>query len=127
MKMVHVTIYTASMEESIKFYEEVVGLKVQMDMRQFGGNIVFLAENEGDTQVELIEDAEKAYKGSGISMGFRVEDVESKRDELVAMGIEATPMIMPNPHVKFFFVKDPNGLDIQFIQYQKFQEQKNER
>lgn len=115
MKMIHVTIYTASMEESIKFYENIVGLKIQIDMRPFGTNIVFLAETDSDTKIELIEDAEKAYKGNGISIGFNAGDVEAKRNELIAAGVETSPLIMPNPQVKFFFVKDPNGVDIQFI------------
>ncbi len=115
MSMVHVTVYTGCMEESIRFYEEVVGLKIQRDLRIFGGNIVFLGENEGDTKVELIEEPEKAYSGSGISMGFHVEDVEAKREEVLAMGLAATPIIAPNPQVKFFFVDDPNGVTVQFI------------
>ncbi len=115
MSMVHVTIYTAKMEESVKFYEDVVGLKIQRDLREFGGNIVFLAEKEGDTQVELIDEAEKAYTGSGISMGFHVDDVDAKREEVVAKGLQPTPIIAPNPQVKFFFVDDPNGVTVQFI------------
>ena len=115
MKMVHVTIFTGCLEDSIKFYEDVVGLKIQNDFREFGGNIVFLAKDEGDTQVELIDDPQKAYKGSGISMGFHVDDVEAKREEILAKGLNPTPMIAPNPHVKFFFVEDPNGVTVQFI------------
>ena len=115
MKMVHVTIFTGCLEDSIKFYEDVVGLKIQNDLREFGGNIVFLAKDEGDTQVELIYDPQKAYKGSGISMGFHVDDVEAKREEILAKGLNPTPIITPNPHVKFFFVEDPNGVTVQFI------------
>ena len=115
MKMVHVTIYTGCLEDSIKFYKDVVGLDIQNYFREFGGNIVFLAKDKGDTQVELIDDPQKAYKGSGISMGFHVDDVEAKREELIAKGLHVTPIIAPNPHVKFFFVEDPNGVTVQFI------------
>lgn len=115
MKMVHVTIRTKCMEESIKFYEEVVGLKLQADLRPMGGAIVFLAENEGDTEVELIEDPENAYTGAGISMGFHTADVEVKHAELKEKGYEVTPIISPNPRTKFFFVNDPNGVQVQFI------------
>lgn len=115
MKMVHVTIYTGCLEASIKFYEDIVGLNIQDDFRQFGGNIVFLAKDKGDTQVELIDDSEKAYKGAGISMGFHVDDVEAKREEILCKGLHPTPMISPNPHTKFFFVEDPKGVTVQFI------------
>lgn len=115
MKMVHVTIYTDCFEDSIKFYEDIVDLKIQTDLRPFGGNIVFLAEGESDTQVELIDEPEKAYWGAGISMGFHVDDVEAKREEILENGYHPTPIITPNPQVKFFFVEDPNGVKVQFI------------
>ena len=115
MKMVHVTINTGCLEESIRFYEDIVGLSIQDDFRAAGGNIVFLAKDEGDTQVELIDNPEKAYKGAGISIGFHVKDVEAKREEVIEKGLKPTPIITSNPHVRFFFVEDPNGVTVQFI------------
>lgn len=115
MKMQHITINTMCMEESIRFYQEIVGLTIQADMRGKGSPIVFLANGAGETSVELIADPDHAYTGSGISIGFGADDVEAKREELLQAGYEVTPMIAPNPHVKFFFVTDPNGIKIQFI------------
>ena len=115
MKMVHVTIYTGCLEDSIKFYKDVVGLDIQNDFREFGGNIVFLAKDKGDTQVELIDDPQKAYKGSGISMGFHVDDVVAYHKMLEDKGLSPSPIISPNPKTRFFFVEDPNGFNIQFI------------
>ena len=40
------------------------------------------------------------------------EGPAAKREELIAMGLEATPMISPNPQVRFFFVKDPAGVNV---------------
>ena len=48
-------------------------------------------------------------------MGFHVENVEAKREEILAKGLEATPVIAPGPDVQFFFVNDPNGVTVQFI------------
>ena len=114
MKMKHVTINTAKMEESIRFYKEIVGLEMKVDMRNMGVPIVFLADGE-DPCIELIENPAQAYGGSGISIGFHTEDVEAKRMELEEKGFAPTPIIMPNPNTKFFFIKDPNGVTIQFI------------
>ena len=56
MKMQHVTIHTAKLEESVKFYEEIAGLTVQSELRGKGPHdIVFLANAEGETCVELLE------------------------------------------------------------------------
>lgn len=114
MKMKHVTIYTAKMEESMNFYQAICGLTIQRELTDHG-HIVFLANGEGETCVELIENTDGAYKGSGISMGFQVEDVDAYREAMEAKGFLPTPMFSPNPHVKFFFIEDPNGLEIQFI------------
>lgn len=116
MKIKHVTIQTGNLEQSVEFYEKTVGLKIQKDMRGGdGADIVFLADEPGETCIELIENKERAYSGDGISIGFATDDVEAKRNALIAEGYEVTPLISPNPHVKFFFVKDPSGVQVQFI------------
>ena len=114
MKMKHVTINTAKMEESIQFYKEIVGLEMKVDMRGMGAPIVFLADGD-DPCIELIENPVQAYSGAGISIGFHAADVEAKRAELEEKGFAPTPIIQPNSNTKFFFIKDPNGVMIQFI------------
>ncbi|WP_458407706.1 VOC family protein [Anaerotignum sp.] len=114
MKMKHVTINTAKMEESIQFYQDIIGLEMQRDLRPMGSSIVFLADGD-DPCIELIERPEQAYSGAGISIGFHVADVEAKRAELEEKGFAPTPIISPNPNTKFFFIKDPSGVTIQFI------------
>ena len=113
MHFEHVTIRAKSLLDSIAFYEEVVGLKLVRDMRHHAP-IVFLENEEGATRVELIADG-TAYTGSGISLGFHTENVEEKHTALTQKGFQPTPIITPNPHTKFFFIVDPNGVEIQFI------------
>jgi len=36
-------------------------------------------------------------------------------EELIRMGLEVSPMISPAPQVHFFFVKDPAGVNVQFM------------
>ena len=116
MKMLHVTIQTRFFEEEVRFYEQIVGLTVQRDMRPMGRNMVFLADAPGDTCVELIEAPEGADAGNAwLSVGFKTDDVVKKREELLALGYEATPMREPAPGTRFFFVKDPAGVNVQFM------------
>ncbi len=55
--------------------------------------------------------------GKDISLGFAVDSV----DEMMAfvkekgIAIHSCPF-EPSPHVKFFYVLDPNGLKIQFLE-----------
>ncbi|MBR2576603.1 MAG: VOC family protein [Firmicutes bacterium] len=116
MKMLHVTIQTNRFEEEMKFYQEVVGLKLSGDMRPRGKNLVFLSDEEGATAIEIIENPGAENSGNeNLSVGFKTDDVEAKREELLAAGFDVTPMISPMPQVKFFFVKDPAGMRVQFM------------
>lgn len=114
------TIKVKNLEESIKFYQEIVGLKVQ---RRFEARpereIAFLAAAEGQTEVELIADQgkENVDIGQDISLGFEVESVAEKIDffKEKEIEIESGP-VAPNPEIEFFYVLDPNGLKIQFVE-----------
>ena len=58
MKMQHVTIMTRCLEDSVKFYQEQVGLTIVRDMRDNPAHqIVFLANAAGEPCVELIANA----------------------------------------------------------------------
>ena len=117
MKMQHVTIMTRCLEDSVKFDQEQVGLTIVRDMRDNPAHqIVFLANAAGEPCVELIANPEAVNSSEGISMGFAVDDVEAERQKKEAAGLQPGPMVSPNPKTKFFFVKDPNGVSIQFIQ-----------
>ncbi len=115
MKMKHVTIQTDRFEEEIKFYEEYIGLHLVGDLRPMR-DLVFLANGEGETCIEVIREPEaKAAGNAYISVGFQIEDVPKKREEMMAAGFEATPIISPREGIYFFFVQDPAGVRIQFI------------
>ena len=117
MRMMHVTIMTKQLNESVKFYEEQVGLTILRDMRDNPEHqIVFMSDKSGGTCVELVAKPTAAYYGGGISMGFEVEDIDKEYTKKEEQGFHPGPMISPNPHARFFFVKDPNGVDIQFVQ-----------
>ena len=116
MKMLHVTIQTSKFEEELAFYQEIAELHITRDMRPAGRNMVFLANAEGETEIEIIEAENAADTGNeNLSIGFATGDAEAKREELLAKGLEVTPMIRPNPQVQFFFVKDPAGVRVQFM------------
>jgi lactoylglutathione lyase len=106
------------MEESLKFYQDVVGLP--MDNRFGAGpgmEIAFLGD--GETKLELIfNDKNKDVNfGQDVSLGFEVKSVEEKMAFVKGKGINIhSGPFQPNPHIKFFYVLDPNGLKIQFAE-----------
>ncbi len=116
MKFIQVTIRTAAFEEEIRFYEEIAGLTIVRDARP-GRQMVFLADAPGDTNVEILEAADVMDAGSPyLSIGFQMADAEAMRADLLARGLEATEMIQPSTTAKFFYVKDPAGVQVQFLQ-----------
>lgn len=117
MKFCWCTISVNDMEESLKFYQEIVGLK--QNRRYPAGpdvEIAFLGEDE--TQVELISYGKgKVQMSEDISLGFIVESADQTMEFLKQKGIDIVGgPFKPNPHVQFFFIKDPNGVKIQFVE-----------
>ncbi|KUO49085.1 MAG: glyoxalase [Desulfitibacter sp. BRH_c19] len=118
MKFCWVTIAVKNMEDSLKFYREIVGLVVDRKFEAGPGvEIAFLGD--GETKVELIcNEANKEVNiGQDISLGFEVKSVKEMMAFVQEKGISIhSGPFQPNPHVKFFFVIDPNGVKIQFVE-----------
>lgn len=118
MKFCWVTLHVKNMEESLGFYKDVVGLKI--DNRFNAGpdmEIAFLGD--GETKVELIHDKNNKdiNIGEDISLGFQVNSVDEMIEFIKekGLGIYSGPF-QPNENTRFFFVLDPNGLKIQFVE-----------
>jgi lactoylglutathione lyase len=118
MKFCWCTIQVRNLEESLKFYQGIVGLTVN---RRFGApsgtEIAFLGS--GDTEIELLCNAEnkELAAGQNISLGFEVKSVEDMMAFVKEQGIALhSGPFMPNSHIRFFYVLDPNGVKIQFVE-----------
>lgn len=117
MKFCWATLYVKDMEESLSFYQEIVGLKIVNRFNAGSGmEIAFLGD--GETQVELIysETDQDINMGKSISLGFEVDSVDKMIEFIKEKGLEVhSGPFEPNPSTSFFFVLDPNGLKIQFV------------
>ncbi len=117
MKLSHITLSVKNMEESLKFYNELLGLPIQRSFNPYPGTeIVFLGD--GDTAVELIcsEEQHSVSFSEDISIGFGVKSLDATRTLLSENGIACGETIAAGPQTRFFFVKDPNGAKVQFIE-----------
>lgn len=119
MKFCWSTLTVRNMEESLKFYQEVVGLPVA---RRFNAGpqteIAFLGDAE--TQIELIcnGSGKEPQVGPDISWGFEVQSVDDMMTQVKEKGVAIhSGPFQPNPHTRFFYVLDPNGLKIQFVEH----------
>ena len=118
MKFLWTTILVNNMDESLKFYEEIVGIKL-VDRFPAGPGMEISFLGEGETKVELIcnEKLKELDAGSRVTLGFKVESLDEKINFIKEKGIKIiTGPIEPNPSIKYFIIKDPDGVKIQFAQ-----------
>lgn len=112
------TITTGNLGESIKFYTEVIGLTLATRFSPRAGmEIVFLADEKGN-EIELIcfGDHADVPEKKGISLGFEVNSLADTLALVAVKGLTVVNEPVITPAVKYFFVKDPNGVSIQFVE-----------
>lgn len=122
MKLSHAAIAVKNMEESVKFYTQVLGLK---EVRRFtpreGMKVVFI-KGEGEGMIELIEGIDKfEWKidsgGAILLVGLEIPDLNATAQSLRAKGVNFThgPMEVQGG-TKIAFLKDPDGVEVELIQ-----------
>lgn len=118
MKFCWSTLMVNNLEESLKFYQEIVGLSVNRRFKAGPGvEIAFLGD--GETKLELICNVtnKDVNIGQDISLGFEIESVNEMMAYLKEKGIDIhSEPFQPNTHIKFFFLLDPNGLKVQLVE-----------
>jgi lactoylglutathione lyase len=123
MKFLWTTFYVKNMEESIAFYSDFLGLKVQKRFPAGPGlEIAFMGNGVAEeTLVELIADKNKSAFNYGdfISVGFAVDSVEAMLNTVKGKNIPVYSGPVETPAFKFFCIKDPSGLSVQLFQQKK--------
>ena len=139
----HIAICVRDLDESLKFYRDILGMRVTLDQVQdttTGGlphvyrharrtrRTVHVHYGEGDTKPSLVltsHPGDQADGGPikldqvGIShLSFTVPDVKALAEELTSKGVQlAGPMdsfTNPQGEVSSIFVYDPDGILVQF-------------
>ena len=112
--MCHVTVRTAKLQETVEFYQWLLGLPISRRLSAPDCEIVFLGENE--TKLELIGDNKaEPVQANGLTIGFAVDDLDEKLAMLDGGKIPHSEIISPSPDVRFAFFNDLNGCGIQLL------------
>ncbi|MBN1290191.1 MAG: VOC family protein [Actinobacteria bacterium] len=117
MKVKYATMAVADMDESIKFYTEVLGLEIENQHNPRSEVSITLLKGEGDTMIELIEDTKSPRETGWFSVGMEVEDLDTAVEELKNKGANITMEPVPITVGTLAFLEDPNGAQIALIQH----------
>lgn len=128
-KVDHIGIAVSNLEEALKFYEKILGMKLEGTeiVEEQKVKVAFLPI--GDTEIELLESTEKdgpiakfiEKKGEGIQhIAYRVDDIEKALEEMREKGIR---LIDEKPRygaggakIAFLHPKSTNGVLIELCQ-----------
>ena len=115
MKIEYVTIIVEDMDESIKFYNDVMGFEIDSQYNLGPEGNITLLKGEGETMVEIIKNP--VDKPGLFSFGINVEDLNTKIKELKSKGAKIIMEPTPITIGLLAFIEDPNGARIALIQH----------
>lgn len=117
-----ITIQVKNMEESLSFYQDKLGFVEVRRIDHIKGMTMIFMKDQGDGIIELIENTNISSDNncigeSIVSFAMSVDDIKNTINELKKNGvtIEKEPISTPSGEI-IAFIKDPNGVEIEFIE-----------
>ena len=101
------------MEESVKFYSEVMGFETNSEYDLGSRGRITLMRGGGDAMVELIESS--SYPVGFYSVGMSVNDMEAAMAEYSEKGAKILGDPLPITGGSLAFIEDPNGVRIAIV------------
>lgn len=118
MEFVHSTVYTGDLDRSIKFYEEVMGLKLinrfkPDDLKE----IAFM--DAGTIQLEFIQNINGYTPAidNQPSWAFEPEDFDAMLKFIEESDEYRVEKFVETPNARFFFFYDINNVFVQIIEH----------
>lgn len=123
MKLLHTMIRVKDIDASLKFYTELLNMKLDKKKRLEDCELYFLNDEEGTTQLELTYNDETPENGYEIGNGFghfafSVKSLDDFTKKLHGLGYEYLyePFDLNGKGTKIAFIKDPDGNEIEMIE-----------
>lgn len=123
MKFLHSMIRVKDIDASLKFYGEVLGMKLDNKKRLDDCWLYFLSDSENTCQIELTYNDEIPSCGYEIGKGFghfafEVESLDEFSEKIKKLGYEYLyePFDLTGKGSKIAFIKDPDGYEIELIE-----------
>lgn len=120
MRIKHIAINVKNLEESIMFYETITELTVSRRFKAGPGEVAFLINNLGETEIELINMPEGTqFEGKGMFICFETDKLDTMHQLAVAKELNPSSIQVPGDGTRYFYVYDPNGVSVQLRTFPK--------
>ena len=123
MKFLHSMIRVKNIEDSLKFYTEVLDMKLDTKKRLEDCWLYFLTDQENTCQIELTYNDETPEDGYQVGnafghFAFSVESLDEFTKKIEALGYNYLypPFDLNGKGSKIAFIKDPDGYEIELIE-----------
>ena len=123
MKFLHTMIRVKDIDASLKFYTEVLDMKLDEKRRLDDCWLYFLSDKENTCQIELTYNDETPEGGYNIGNGFghfafAVESMDSFSEKIEKLGYKYLyePFDLTGKGSKIAFMNDPDGYEIELIE-----------
>ena len=120
MRLAHTMIRIKDVDETLAFYRDFIGLR-ELKRKEIGdeATLIFLSDADENYILELTHNRGKDDYTLGDQFGhlaFAVNDLDNVITEVEKRGWWYRRS-RPELSSKYIFVKDPNGYDVELIQY----------
>lgn len=123
MKFLHSMIRVKDIDKSLKFYTELLNMKLNKKKRLDDCELYFLDDEDGCCQIELTYNDETPEEGyvNGNAFGhfaFAVDSLEKFTEKMNSLGYEYLyePFDLNGKGSRIAFIKDPDGNEIELIE-----------
>ncbi|MBS7844303.1 VOC family protein [Pseudomonas fluorescens] len=122
-KFIHTMIRVGNLDQSMKFYQDVFGLKETHRLEFDDFSLVYLRDVESGAEIELTWNKGQSEYTHGSGYGhsaFVVEDLDLQFNRLLDLNLSPAPIKEFKRDgvllARFFFIQDPDGYKIEVLQ-----------
>ncbi len=122
MKFLHAMIRVKNIDESMKFYTELMDLNRTGEVKLDDCTLYYLSDEDGQTQIELTYNHETPKDGykNGNAFGhfaFEAKSMKEFTEKMQKCGYKYIyePYFMPEVNMYIAFLKDPDGNEIEIM------------
>ena len=116
--LAHVCISTKDLDKTREFYCNLLGMDKVFEFKKAGATAGFYLRIAGDNFLEFFKDPTDYKNDSPLRhLCFETSDLKGLRKDLAGKGLACTEPVLGGDGSWQFWIKDPNGIAIEFHEY----------